>query len=178
LSFAHNPDTEFIIDLEGRVRRDRHDPPVRGLEVFAVQVPGSAAVVVTKPPVFGQGAQDCMDIAAAPEKNAGYEGSCSVYSASSLLVSSDTADFIPSLTRWYLVWTRVPRGTEYVAISESGEHFWQRPVDGVSYMSHTGSVRAWAANPPVFIAYDDHGQEIGKARVPAPELTLDEQLSK
>ncbi|MBV8949239.1 MAG: hypothetical protein JOZ99_00055 [Actinobacteria bacterium] len=168
LAFVETPDTDHLVRVENR----------QGTNVAAVQAMDSAPVVVWKQATLGQPTQDCMTIAAAPNRAAGYQGACVANGASSLLIVADTGPSVTPATRAYLAWIGVPAGTQYVDISDGEQRYWQRPVDGITYLSHTGSVRAWAASPPLFTAYDDHGQRLGAARVPAAQLALAEQLGK
>jgi hypothetical protein len=73
------------------------------------------------------------------------------------VVDSDT-------NRFYVAWTRVPAGTDYVTFQYGDQHAWQRPITGIAYWTLTGSIHPSLGPEPLTMrAFDAAGTELGEA---------------
>jgi hypothetical protein len=146
LARADTENTQFLIRMQQRQNPNLTTVPV------AVVSPGLAPIVVT-------GA--CMMIAVAPTDGTGYQGSCASDPATNLVAMIDTGANLTPTSKVYGAWVAVPDGTAYVTYSYGAERWWQRPLDGITYLATDASPK-YGGEPLVARAFDASGRQLGE----------------
>jgi hypothetical protein len=146
LARADTEDTRMLITTEQR--RNPGSSPV------AVVSPGRAPIVVTGP---------CMTIAAAVLDGIGYQGSCVPNPATTFVGSVDTGAIVTAESRVYGAWVDLPADTAYVLYTYGDERWWQRPLDGITYLT-TDARPKLGGEPLVARAFDAANRQLAEIR--------------
>jgi hypothetical protein len=146
LTTADTEDTQFVIRMQ-----QRQNPTATPIAVVS---PGLAPIVVTGP---------CLMIAVAPTNGTGYQGSCTSKPATTFVGSVDTGANLTPTSKVYGAWVDVPEGTAYVTYAYGTERWWQRPLDGITYLATDASPK-YGGEPLVARARDASGGLLGEVR--------------
>jgi hypothetical protein len=143
LAPADTGETQFLIRMQ-RLQTPTAAP-------LAVVSPGLAPIVVNGP---------CLMIAVAPTNGTGYQGSCTTDPATKFVASIDTGANLTATSKVYGAWVDVPEGTAYVTYEYGAERWWQRPVDGITYLATDASPK-YGGESLVARAFDASGRQLG-----------------
>lgn len=131
-----------------------------GVEITLVRMEGAAPILVWRG-ATGSNIEVVDETGTRGTFGAGFTNDRDLHE----LIGLADAPIVDSETnRFYVAWTRVPAGTDYVTFQYGDQRAWQRPIAGIVYWTLTGSIHPSLGPEPLTMrAFDASGTELGEA---------------